>query len=277
MKFPASLDYREMLKREFEQRAGKNPHYSLRAFARDLKLAPSHLSGILSGQYGLSKNRAAEIASRIGYSAQELEEFVTSVESQHARSSAARSIAHRKLRTLRPRRASRSVLDLDALALISNPHHFSILELTYLKSFRPDPSWIAHALGISQSAANLAIDRLKRLGLLEAQGERWQVREDCTETVTDIPSSAIQALHAQVLKMADSALPVQPVARREYRSTFFSIRKEKIEEAKRAIEEFHRDFCEDISEVHPDAHDKDQVYCLATQLFSLTPALEEMK
>lgn len=40
---------REVLRSELDRRQTRNPKYSLRAFARDLKMKPAHLSRILSG------------------------------------------------------------------------------------------------------------------------------------------------------------------------------------------------------------------------------------
>jgi len=55
----------ELLQKEFATRVARNKNYSLRAFARDLELAPSTVSEIMSGKYKLSDERLAEIYKKI--------------------------------------------------------------------------------------------------------------------------------------------------------------------------------------------------------------------
>src|SRR2546430_13739191 len=59
----ADTDYRRVLRKELESRCRTSPRYSLRAFARDLKISPSRLSEILSGKQGLSRAAARGIRS----------------------------------------------------------------------------------------------------------------------------------------------------------------------------------------------------------------------
>src|SRR5690606_35734224 len=81
-----ATDYKYILKEELASRCRQNPRYSLRAFARDLKLAPSRLSEILSGKQGLSRAAAEKVAKALGYGPGETERFCDLVESVHARS-----------------------------------------------------------------------------------------------------------------------------------------------------------------------------------------------
>ena len=56
----------EILTMMMHQRILKNPGYSLRAYARDLGMSVSTLSGILKGLQNLSLQRAEDIALRLG-------------------------------------------------------------------------------------------------------------------------------------------------------------------------------------------------------------------
>lgn len=268
------MDYRQWLKREMERRCTKNARYSLRAFARDLELSPSHLSGVFTGRYGLSRQSATKIATRIGLNRSEKELFVESVESQHARSGFARKRATQRLRVLRSGQAQGQTkvreLRLDLFQLISDWFHFAILELTYLKSFRASIPWIARSLGISSLQARASLDRLFRLGLLKKEPGRWIPSEANTVTGFDIPSKAVRTFHSQILEKAQFALHCQGVEERDFRSTILAIRKDRLEEAKKALEKLHREFGAVISENAPDLQRKNEVYCLSTQFFSLT-------
>src|SRR5690606_36043223 len=77
-------DYRSFLAAEFDRRQARNPAYSLRAFARDLKIAPSTLSEIFNRQHGLSPVRAARVAAEMGMSKDERVYFCRLVEAENA-------------------------------------------------------------------------------------------------------------------------------------------------------------------------------------------------
>lgn len=265
-------DYQRLLRDELEQRCAKNAKYSLRAFARDLGVSPSHLSGIFSRRYGLSREGALAIGKKIGLKGSEAEFFVQSVESQHARSKVMRTAALEKLKSLKIKPSHFSRLELDHFQAISDWYHFAILELTYTKNFQPSIKWVAKSLGIHPVLVSQAIGRLTRLKLMKIKGKAWCPSEEVTETGFGTPSVAIRSFHDQILSLAKEALYFQPVENRDFRSTILAIRKDRLPEAKKQLEALHRDFCIDVSGT---AYvEKDEVYCLSTQLFSLTPHQE---
>lgn len=73
-------NYRVWLKAEFAERCQRNPGYSLRSFARDLKILPSRLGDILHGHQGMSVTVAKALASRLAWSESEREHFAALVE-----------------------------------------------------------------------------------------------------------------------------------------------------------------------------------------------------
>jgi plasmid maintenance system antidote protein VapI len=56
-----TVDYREIIKAEFLKRRSENPFYSLRKFSKELGIAPSHLSYLIRGERGLSKDNALQV------------------------------------------------------------------------------------------------------------------------------------------------------------------------------------------------------------------------
>ena len=91
------VDYRVQLQQEFDRRRKGNPYYSLRAFARDLAIAPSRLSEIFNHKQGLSRKVALRIADTLGFIGESRELFLDSVTSQHARSKSERQMAFMRL------------------------------------------------------------------------------------------------------------------------------------------------------------------------------------
>jgi uncharacterized protein (TIGR02147 family) len=257
-------DYRHVLRAELESRLSRNPVYSLRAFARDLGISCSRLSEVLSGRYGLSREASLGIAARLGLSPTEQQFFGDLVESRHARSRVKRELAKARLK-LRKKTTPENRLALDRFQLIADWYHYAILELTYLDGFQSDAVWIARFLEISETTARDAIERLQRLGLLIVRDGRFAAVDDFFDTESDVPSQALRKFHRQILEKAIDAIHLQTVHERELSAMVLAVRREQIPEAKTFIREFQREFVRRFG----DGANKDDVYTLSTQFFSL--------
>ena len=91
-------DYRLILKQEHHGRVSFNRRYSLRAFARDLGLAPSRLCEIFHYKQGLSRDAAGRIADRLGYDGDRKSYFLDLVTASHARNKKDRENAQNRLK-----------------------------------------------------------------------------------------------------------------------------------------------------------------------------------
>lgn len=261
-------DFRTLLHNYFEQRVARNPGYSLRAFARDLKISPSRLSDVLKGHYGLSRLAAEHIVERLRLSREDASYFCNLVESVHSRSKMRRQIALQGVEDYE-RKKSENQLDLDTFKIISDWYHFAIVELTYLEEFSEDPAWIAKTLKITEEAASAAVQRLFKIGLIKRNNGRIQAREGSTFVGKDVPSDAIKAYHSQILHRALEAIYSQSVDERELSSSVVAIDSERINEAKEAIRRFNSDFIKKFCS----RFRQDQVYCLSMQFFELSVGL----
>ncbi len=259
-----SSDYKTILKEELAARCRQNPRYSLRAFARDLKLAPSRLSEILSGKQGLSRDAAIRVAQLLGYGAGEIERFSDLVESLHARSRKDRETAKIRLKKhVVP--TETYLLQVDAFKAISDWYHFAILELTYVDGFKSDAKWIARTLGISEFEVQLALERLVRLELLTWKGTKLHLNHSFVFVPEDVPSSSKTSFHSQILLKAKEALHLQSVDEREFGSEIIAIDRSQLAEAKKAIRDFKHKFCSTMG----DTAVKDALYCLSVAFFDL--------
>lgn len=261
-------DYVDVLKSEFEARCRRNPHYSLRAFGRDIGLLSSRLSDILHRKQGLSSQKAALIAQRLGFDELESRWFVTLVNSARARSRAKRLAAERTLQELR-KESAYFTLRSELFTLVSDWYHFPILELTTLDDFVADRDWIARKLGITPIQAERAVERLLSLGLLQRRKNNKLVAATTfPKSTDDIPSLAIQNAHQQMLEKAARALHFQDVSKREFSANVMAIDPADIPRIKEEIRNFRRD----LEKRYKQAPHKKAVYCFSTQLFSLTEA-----
>lgn len=258
-------DYRMILKGELDSRCAQNPRYSLRAFARDLNLAPSRLSEILNKKQGLSRKAADKIADHLGYRNDEKEYFLDLVSSNHARSKREREVARIRLLKHHKENDAFYQLKVDTFKIISDWYHLGILELVGVVGFQSDPRWIAKKLKITPIQAELAIERLIRVRLLARRGDCLMATTNTGWIQSEVPSESIRKFHRQILQKASDAILEQPLEEREFTSNILTINREDLPKAKEDIRKFQQRFCADLKESEAREH----LYCLAIQFFSL--------
>src|SRR4051812_43135382 len=138
----------------------------MRAFADRLKIDHATLSQLLRGRRPITARTIELLGQRLKLPAKSIHSFVAY--EQLAASDAGNADDLRQLTA-------------DAADVVADLHHFAILELTRLKSFKPDSRWIARVLGRGVDDVNVAIQRLLRLGLLEmVEPNRWVDRAGTT-------------------------------------------------------------------------------------------------
>ncbi len=255
-------NYRTLLRDELEVRCSRNARYSLRAFARDLGVTSSRLSEVLRGRYGISREAAILIAKRLDWSESETAYFCDLVDAEHARSKKKKAEAKARVETTP---GEYQQLTLDSFQVISDWYHYAILELTLIETFQSDTAWIAKRLGISDHVALAAIERLKRLDLLEEKNGRLRATDGFTASPSGIPSDAIKKFHRQLLEKTLSSIYLQSVEERDLSHLILAVNKDQIPEAKEEIKKFRRAFDARFTKTAK----RDEVYCLGISFFRL--------
>src|SRR5689334_21718036 len=148
---PASHRFRRVLQEELAVRCARNPRYSLRAFARYLRLDHSTLSQLLRGRRRFTQRTIERVGARLALTQAMITQFVE-----------LERVPLEPWTTRELRQLSR-----DAALSLAEWHHHAILELTKLTSFRPDVRWISRVLDVPVDDVIIAITRLARLGLLD--------------------------------------------------------------------------------------------------------------
>lgn len=259
-----SFSYRTMLKQELDSRCSRNPAYSLRAFAKTLKLNAPHLSNVLQGKRGLSAASADRIADILQLSSGEKQLFCDMVSAQHARKRSERSSARARIKTALNCRAYKKI-EIDQFKLISDWHHFAILHLLEVKGFQSSVGWIADKLSIPKSDVADALDRLENLRLIDRSSSPWRIKNKFTST-QDVPSGVLRSHHHQILAKAGEALDNQASGTRDFSAITMSVDDSQISDAKKWIRNFRRKFCTDMDK----SENKNEIYCLAIQFFRLS-------
>jgi len=247
------MSAQEMLVREYHARRERNGSYSQRAFARALGVSPATLSQVMAGKRRLGPSAARVIAERLGWSGRRKERFLVGA-----------VVARGEEETERTR------LDAARFQAIADWHHFAILSLAEVKGARADAAWIAWRLGISESTARAALERLLTLGLVELRGKSF-VQTGCPLTAGDgAADEAIRKHHRQLLRKAEDALDHLPVAARDFGAITFAADPAKLDEVRALARQFRREVALLMGEGRPRA-----VMALTVHVFPLSQPLEE--
>lgn len=249
-------DFRRFLQDELAQRCSKNPHYSLRAFARSLNIGPSFLSMMLRSQRTISKTTIKSLGLKLGLSPTDIESFSkkkdkikkTSHITQHSSSQFKQ-------------------ITLDYFRLISDWYHYAILELVSISDFEQNYKNIALALGISVNEAQIAIERLIRLKMLKRTKDGWKnISGNNTNIDNEFVIAARRKLQKQILEKALLALEEVPIQNRDQSSITMAIDTSLLPEAKKRITQFRRE----LSDFLQSSPKKNEVYNLSLSLYPLT-------
>ena len=245
-------DFRLYLQNQLTERCKKNPKYSLRSFAQRLDMESSALSKILRGKRRVTEKTFLKLSKILNLSPHEIAQF-----RQNLKQSAEYDYSPKNYQQV----------SLDAFNVISDWYHYAILELTTVKKFKPSEKWIAKSLGISVSEVNIAVERLKRLGFLKVNKNKWiDVSSEMTTVGNDFTHAAFRRLQKQVLEKALDALENVSYDKRDQTSLTMAICSKKVPHARERIKKFRRSLCEFLRE------DKkyDEVYQLSVSLYPLT-------
>jgi DNA-binding MarR family transcriptional regulator len=244
------LTVKNLLLQELERRRTRNSAYSLRAFARDLKLGVTTLSDVLADKRSLSKSNLQKVLDRLAVSPLERETLWS-----HHRVQASRAVEPDE----------RTVLDEDTFRLIADWQYLAILNLAKLPQNQARPEWIAERLGLKVDEASEALERLLRLQLVKKTRGRLERTSRPLTTSKDIPSAAIRKHHSQNLVLADASLHRDPVHLREFASATLAVNLENLPLAKDILHKARKKIGA-LLETGPVT----EVYTFSFQLFPLT-------
>jgi len=158
----------EILRECLAEKMQKNPQYSARAFARDIKVSPGFISMLLTGKKKLSLDRAEQISMALEMSDRKRNNFLRTV----ALSNLPTKSTFQKLENILFNRRDRKdifPLEVDQFKFFSNWYNIALLDLTGCDNFKSNISWMAERLQLPPVIVKDAIDRLVRLGLLKTE------------------------------------------------------------------------------------------------------------
>ena len=253
--------YQSILKEELESRKSSNEGtYSLRKMAGELGLSPSYLSMILSGKRKLNEKNARELVKGLDWPQSKKKYFIDLIRYEQVGDSGVKEqIIEREFYDEEQRHYKE--LSKDTFCAISQWHHNAILILISTEDCLTDFVSISKMLGISRVEAEIAIDRLIRLGLLERSDETLKMTH-LRFAAGGAPSEAVRKFHRQMLDKAARSLEEQTIEERDITGLMVATDPKLIPEAKERIREFRRTMIQFLS-----SGQKRVVYHLSSQLF----------
>lgn len=222
MSYPAET-YRHFLSQALASRARDRGAHTISAVARRLGVGRSFLSEVLAGKKNLSADSAAQIASRLGLSAEDSEYFLLLVQLGTHEDPGVRERALERIREIKTEHAVHD-LTVDHFRSISEWYHLPILELATLRGFSLTPQSAARKLGVSIVEAHAAIERLVRLELLEKETSGKLRRAPRYVYVeARVPAEAVVRYQQAMLEKAARAMAEQNYGRRRGRTEVFPL------------------------------------------------------
>lgn len=251
-----NLEFRLWLQSELTRRCQRNPNYSLRAFASLLGMDASSVSQILSGKRKVSTKVVNHICQVLDCNPAAKAHFLKHLTSTRTKRNPLQDQSQTEY----------ELLAADAFSFISEWYHYGILELVNVDGFQSKNSWIARSLGITSAEAQIAIERMTRLGLLRLEnGKLFRTDKFVTNFSPGMTSSALKNLQRQILEMALQAIENVPQEEKDITSMTMAIDVEKLPEARKVIAQFRRQLCSFLEDGK-----QSRVYNLGIQLYPVS-------
>jgi uncharacterized protein (TIGR02147 family) len=235
------------------RRSGKNPRYSLRAFARSLGVNHATLSSILSGKRTITTDTFEKFAKTLGLEPKQVDAF---------------KVLEKADGDDTPR--SYYLLQQDAFNAISEWYYDAILELSLIPNFKLEPSVIAASIGITALQAKIALETLERLELLvrEKSGRLKIQHQNSTNILDpDFTTAAQKKYQRSVLEKSQDALENIDRKLRDHTSTTMAIESKDLPEVKKLIQKFRHDL---NAYLQRPKSKPDSIYQLQVSFFPLT-------
>ena len=250
---------RDLLKLEFSKRVNDNPSYSVRAFARYLDIHPGTLSGYLNGNRSISLKTANHIFDKFNVSPLQRAEVLKKTK------------VHNEKASLKNAYVDRLMIEQQTFEAISQWYHYGILQLIRTEEYleNPDhshPRWISKKLQVPINQVKLAIDRLLQLNLITLQENGFFKRTEEAISVKDksVTTPALKNLQKDIRRRAISSIDDDPIEKRSMTSMTMAIDPDRMDEAKKLIEEFELKLSEFL-----ETGTKKEVYQLSVSLFPI--------
>lgn len=253
-----TLTIKQRIQEELKKRKVNNSSYSLRALARDLNINHSLLSRIIASKIQMTPKIFDRVAGPLKLTKEEIEQFQKEIKQRKKTQSKERIIT-----------SNFRQLKIEEFKIIQDGYNFAILELVNLEGFEPTGEWISNKLNINEQEAQMAIERLLTLNLIEknSKGKYCKVSSYVSVMTPEYTALAMKKRQVDVLKKAIHSLENLPIEKRDNSSITLSIDSDMLPEIKEKIKKMRRSLANNITQK---SKKRDHVYELVIALFPWT-------
>jgi len=258
-------DYRSYLRYRLTEKIRENPQYSLRAFSKQLALAPGFVSDILNGRKNISIQSISKIVEGLKLNATEATYFNLLVQLESATTQESKLKITKTLESLYATRKS-VCLNLDHFRIISDWYHVAILEMATSTDFVLNAVSISKNFEISKLEAQAALDRLLRLDLLELDlSGRYKKTNSSLLAQSEGPNEGLRRFHRQMLQKAIECLETQSNKEKFVGSETVAFDANMLPQVRDALEECFTK----IVNIAKKSNKKNSIYHLGIQFFKI--------
>ena len=260
------------LKDELEKRVKLNSSFSLRAFARKLKLSPSALSMVINGKKKLSLERAMEVARHLELNPEEQQYLVTLVQLETTKSAELKQHYLLELQKLNPealnsKEHTQTLLSLEHFKLLSDWYGLATLELVTHLSGPWSAQGIARRLSISHIEALNTLERLVKLELIQEVSPNHFVRlRDTVLVKSTNTSEALRKYYQQLHEKSLESLHQQTPEEKAIGSQVFAVDPAQLPE----IRELTYRYLDDLAALASTGKERTEIYQSLVNVFRLT-------
>lgn len=259
------LDYREWLRKVYEERKSKDSFFSYRFLAEKVGMDHSLLIKVLQGERHLAESSLDAWVKYLKLDTREEEYFRTLVQFAKVRSSRERTQALDRLIALQGMRMA--PLDRDQWEYFRDWRHVALRGVIGLDGrmgaaeagARLDPP-------MGTKDAQVALDVLERLKLIRRESDgRWALTEDFVEAGAIAPT-AVREHQKEMLRLAEESIDHHPPEVRQVSSATFTLSLADLEEVRRRI----RSLRDSLLRMSSESGNADQVFQFEAVVFPLT-------
>lgn len=262
-------DYREFLRDYYETRKASDSHFSYRLFSSLVGFAsPNFIRLVARGKRNLSPDGVQKIINGIRLGETEGHYFETLVAFNQSDSPLQRQRLEKRLSYFKAL-ANVEPLNADQSEGLSHWYDLAIRELTLIKDFREDASWISGALSgiVSKDQAGKSLGQLVELGLLKRdQNNRLCPVQSCISIDPINQNGHRRTIHKEMIQKAHDSVERTPEAFRDISGLTIAVNHETFQMAKDLIRKFRRE----LNVLLSNGDQKDAVYQINFQIFNLS-------
>ncbi len=258
-----------ILKKFFNLKQKKNPSYSMRSLARDLKLTPAFISRLLSGKQDIPVQRLDEFAKILQIDALSLKELKIAIAKKQLKEL---GLSERDFDGFK----KTSALSYDdkpqttkEISVLSPWYNIAIMEMATCENFKNDSAVIAKKLGIQKDQAQKSLEYLISNEYLQEENGTLKKTNKKIRLATTTSAQIVRSYHKSMIELAVKDMQQntdsESFGKRLITSTSIAVNSAQIPLAKEKLAEAQLEIAEILT-----SGPCDEVYDLTLLLFPLT-------